>query len=243
MPLILFFFAVIVIIIIFARLKKPKNTLENSMSEPKADQVAGTKEHTGTTGTIQWKLTSTVWYKDTGRSTSKALSRSWNSRTIWQTDGFKLPANKFILLMSTPGEIKTRDIKRGGFVNKLINTAADVVLDVYVASYFGSEFKALVNIGEDAVKIKRDQLKDFMVLTNHEQLAEKYFDDVTSATIAGWKKMDSGFSQEDKVDQFGLLFSPTGVMLSCHANMDSESEVKMFSDFGSVLVTKMLQVN
>ena len=49
--------------------------------------------------------------------------------------------------MSTPGEIKTGDIKRGGFVNKMINTAADAVLDVSVASYFGDEYKSLVGIG------------------------------------------------------------------------------------------------
>jgi hypothetical protein len=243
MPLIIFFIVVIAIIIILVRMKKPKNSLENSTSEPKANQVAGTKDHSGTTGAIQWKLTSSVWYEDIGRSTSKTLSRSWSSRTIWQTEAFKLPPNKFIILRSTPGEVKTGDIKRGGFVNKMINTAADAVLDVYVASYFGREYKALVSIGDDAVKIKRDELKDFMILTNSEQLAEKYFDDATVATISDWKKMKTGFSQEDKVDQFGLLFSPDGVLLSCRANMDTESEVKIFSDFGSVLVTKMLQIN
>lgn len=242
MPLIIFFIVGIAIIVILVRLRKPKTSLENS-SQPKANQAAGTKEHSGTTGEIQWKLTSSVWYEDTGRSTSKTLSRSWSSRTIWQTDAFKLPPNKFILLMSTPGEIKTGDIKRGGLVNKMINTAADAVLDVYVASYFGKEYKSLVNIGDDAVKIKRDELKDFMILTNSEQLTEKYFDNATASTISGWKKMSSGFLQENKVDQFGLLFSPDGVMLSCRANMDTESEVKIFSDFGSVLVTKMLQVN
>jgi hypothetical protein len=242
MPLILFFIVSIAIIIILIRFKKPKTTLQNS-SQPKADQAAGTKEHTGTTGAIQWKLTSSVWYKDTGRSTSKTLSRSWSSRTIWQTAAFKLPPNKFILLMSTPGEIKTGDIKRGGLVNKMINTAADAVLDVYVGSYFGDEYKPLVGIGDDGIKIKRDELKDFMILTNSELLAEKYFDSATASTISGWKKIKSGFLQEDKVDQFGVLFSPDGVMLSCRANMDTESEVKIFSDFGSVLVTKMLQVN
>jgi hypothetical protein len=242
MPLIIFFILVIAIIIILVRMKKPNNALENSTSEPKANQVAGIKDHSGTTGVIQWKLTSSVWYEDTGRGNSRTRSRSWSSRTIWQTDAFKLPPHKFIVLMSTPGEVTTGDIKHGGFVNKMINTAADVVLDVYVASYFGKEYQSLVRIGDDAIKIKREQLKDFMILTNHEQLAETYFDDATSATIAGWKKTDTGFSQEDKVDQFGLLFSPNGVILSCRANMETETEVKIFSDFGAVLVTKMLEV-
>ena len=243
MPLLIFFLVAIAIIVILVRLKKPKNLTTDLNSQPKADQVAGSKDYSGTTGNIKWKLTSSVWYEDTGRSSSKALSRLWNSKSVWQTDAIKLPVGKFVMLMSIPGEVKASEIKRGGFVNKMANMAADAALDVYVASYFGKQYKSLVSIGEDGVKIQRDELKDFMILTNVGQLAEKYFDVGTVSTLASWKKMDSGFLQENKVDQFGLLFSPDGVIFSCMANMDSESEVKMFSDFGSVLATKMIQTN
>ena len=242
MPLVIFFLIVIAIIVILVRLKKPKNQSTAINSQPKANQVAGIKDYSGVTGNIKWKLTSSVWYEDIGRSSSKALSRSWNSKSVWQTDAIKLPAGKFILLMSTPGEVKTADIKRGGFLNKMVNVAADAVLNVYVGSYFGNEYKSLVNIGEDGVKMKREELKDFMILTNVQPLGEKYFDAATISMIASWKKMKAGFLQEEKVDQFGLLFCPDGVILSCMANMDNESEVKIFSDFGSVLTTKMVQI-
>ncbi len=243
MPLIIFFLIVIAGIVILVRLKKPKNQLAGINSQPKADQVAGIKDYAGVTGNVKWKLTSSVWYEDMGRSSSKPLSRSWHSKSVWQTDVIKLPAGKFILLMSTPGEAKTGDIKRGGFLNKMVNVAADAVLDVYVGGYFGNEYKSLVNIGEDGVKMKREELKDFMILTNVEPLAEKYFDAATVSMIARWKKTEAGFLQEEKIDQFGLLFSPDGVTLSCMANMDSETEVKIFSDFGSVLTTKMIQIS
>ncbi len=243
MPLVIFISVAIVVILILSRLKKSKSQTTNPNSQPKADQVAGSKDYAGVTGNIKWTLTSSVWYEDIGRSSSKVLSRSWSSKSVWQTDAIKLPVGKFIMVMSIPGEVKTSDIKRGGFVNSMINMAAEVALDVYVGGYFGNEYKSLVSIGEDGVKIKRDELKDFMILTNVEPLAEKYFDEATVATIASWKKMDTGFLQENKVDQFGLLFSPDGVILSCMANMDSESEIKMFSDFGSVLATKMIQTH
>lgn len=82
---------------------------------------------------------------------------------------------------------------------------------MYVGSYFGSEYRSLVNIGEDGVKIEREPLKDFMILTNIEPLANKYFDEATVTTISYWKKSSQGFTLESKVDQFGLLFSPDGV--------------------------------
>jgi hypothetical protein len=243
MSLVIFISVATAIVLILFRLKKKKSQSTGINSQPKADQVAGIKDYAGVTGNIKWKLTSSVWFEDSGRSSSKALSRSWNSKSVWQTDAIKLPAGKFIMLMSTPGEVKTSDIKRGGFVNKMINMAADMALDVYVSGYFGNAYKALVSIGEEGVKIEREELKDFMILTNVQPLAEKYFDAATASTIASWKKMEAGFLQEEKVDQFGLLFSPDGVTLSCMANMDSENEVKIFSDFGSVLTTKMIQIS
>ncbi|MDZ7650650.1 MAG: hypothetical protein U5K54_27865 [Cytophagales bacterium] len=176
MSLVIFISVATAIVLILFRLKKQKSQATGINSQPKADQVAGIKDYAGVTGNITWKLTSSVWYEDMGRSSSKALSRSWSSKSVWQTDVIKLPAGKFILLMSTPGEVKTGDIKRGGFLNKMVNVAADAVLDVYVGGYFGNEYKSLVNIGEDGVKMKREELKDFMILTNVEPLAEKYFD-------------------------------------------------------------------
>jgi hypothetical protein len=204
-------------------------------------EIHGNTDYNGTTGGIDWTLTSTVLVGD---RTIGAGGRNqvWKRKSVWKTQATKLPAGKFIMIMSTPGEIKLGAIKRGGFINELVNKAADAVLDLYVGSYFGSEYKSLVRIGEDGVKIERDQLKDFMILTNDEALAQKYFDEATASTISHWKKSSMGFSDERRVDQFGLLFSPDGVILTCQTSMNNAGEVKAFSDFGSALVIKMQQV-
>lgn len=204
-------------------------------------EIHGNTDYHGTTGGIDWTLTSTVLVGD---RTVGAGGRNqvWKRKSVWKTQATKLPAGKFIMIMSTPGEIKLGTIKRGGFINDLVIKAADAVLDLYVGGYFGSEYKSLVSIGADGVKIERDQLKDFMILTNDESLAQKYFDEATASTISHWKNNSQGFTREDKVDQFGLLFSPDGVILSCQANMNNANEVKAFSDFGSALAIKMQQV-
>jgi hypothetical protein len=204
-------------------------------------EIHGDTNYNGTTGGIGWTLKSTVLVGDTTVS-GGGRNQVWKRKSVWRTDAIKLPAGKFILLMSTPGEIKTGDIQRGGFLNKLVNIAADAVLDIYVAGYFGSEYKSLVGIGEDGVKLERDQLKDFLILTNLEPIAQQYFDEATVATIAGWKKNNAGFTREQKVDQFGLLYSPDGVILACQSNMNNAVEVKAFSDFGAALTVKMQQV-
>jgi hypothetical protein len=204
-------------------------------------EIHGDTDYNGTTGGIEWTLKSTVLVGDHTMA-GGGRNQVWKRKSVWRTQIAKLPAGKFIMLMSTPGEIKLGDIKRGGFINDLVNKAADAVLDIYVSGYFGSEYRSLVSIGEDGVKIERDQLKDFMILTNLEPLAQKYFDEATATTISHWKKNSQGFARESKVDQFGLLFSPDGAILTCQANMNNANEVKAFSDFGSALAIKMQQV-
>jgi len=201
-------------------------------------EVHGDTDYNGTTGGIDWTLKSTVLVGSSGDDRNQV----WKRKSVWGTQAARLPAGKFIMLMSTPGEMKLGSIKRGGFINDLVIKAAYAVLDMYVGGYFGSEYRSLVSIGDDGVKIERDQLKDFMILTNIEPLAQKYFDEATASTISHWKKSSHGFTLEDKVDQFGLLFSPDGVMLTCQANMNNANEVKALSDFGAALTIKMQQV-
>jgi len=254
------FFVVFIAVIFLSRSKKKKDDLLKAQRQQDVKQQAsaaglqvtsqadgrvsntgeihGDTDYNGTTGEIEWTLKSTVLVDDRGEDRNQV----WKRKSVWRTQATKLPAGKFILLMSTPGEIKLGNIKRGGFINDLVNKAADAVLDIYVAGYFGSEYKSLVSIGEDGVKIEREQLKDFMILTNIETVAQKYFDEATAATISLWKKSNQGFTHENKVDQFGLLFSPDGVILTCRADMSNAAEVKLFSDFGAALTIKMKQV-
>jgi hypothetical protein len=195
----------------------------------------------GNTGGVVWTLKS-IELKRSAAHSSVSRSTRWKRKSVWRTSHLTLPAGKFIMIMSTPGEIKTSEIKRGGYINTLINKAADAVLDLYVSGYFGNEYCKLVGIGDDGVKVEREQLKDFMILTNDAATAEKYFDESTVSTIANWKQSNQAFKRENKVDQFGLLFSPDGVILSCQTNMTTTEEVKAFSDFGSVLSIKMKEI-
>lgn len=193
-------------------------------------EVMGATDYQGTTGEIEWTLRSSLTTGQKGRKIGKSM---------WRTSAVRWPEGKFLLLISTPPEMKTGKIERGGFVNTLINKAADVLLDVYVGLYFGSEYKSLVNIGEDGVKIERESLGGFTILTNHPDLAERFLDEATAKVISGWKESSQGFAREQQVDQFGLLFAPDGVILTCQANMTNPNEVKLLSDFGAVLATKM----
>ena len=196
-------------------------------------EVMGATDYKGTTGGIEWTLRSSLTTGQKGRKIGKSM---------WRTSAVKWPEGKFLLLISTPPEMKTGKIERGGFMNTLINKAADVLLDVYVGLYFGSEYKSLVNIGEDGVKIERETLGGFTILTNHQDLAERFLDEATAKVISGWKASSQGFAREQQVDQFGLLFAPDGVILTCQANMTSAEEVKLLSDFGAVLAVKMNEV-
>lgn len=214
-------------------------TVNMEVDQPIEGEILGDTDYDGNTGGVDWKLKSTVQKGSTGGVGNKV----WRRKSMWRTEALKLPASKFILIMSIPGELKLGNIERGGFINDIIIKTADTVLDLYVGGYFGNEYKSLVNIGDDGVKIVRDQLKDFMILTNMEPLAQKYFDEATAATISHWKKNNAGFKDEKKVDQFGLLFSPDGVILTCQTSMSNANEVKAFSDFGAALTIKMQQVN
>jgi hypothetical protein len=167
-------------------------------------------------------------------------TEAWKRSTRWKTESVKFPAGKFLMLMSTPGyDSASKPLKRGGFLNKLVNMAADFALDFYVAGYFGSQYKSLVGLENGSEKIERQLLNDFMILTNHKVLGEKFLDEATTSVIANWKKQNQGFSRERSVDHFGLLFAPDAMVLGCQTNMASADEVKTLSDFACVLAVRM----
>jgi hypothetical protein len=231
--LFLFIFGFILLIFfgIFRRNKLKQTDGNLGIDSEKALQSKGVTHYSGNTGGMDWTLKSIIQPGRRG---------AWMRCTQWQTKSISLPAGKFIMMISAQGyESAKHPIKRGGFVNDLVNKAADLALDIYVASYFGTQYCSLVNIGSDGAKIERPELQDFMILTNDEPLAQKYFDDSTTQTISNWKNSNQGFAGEGRVDLFGLLFAPDGVMLSCQTNMTTPREVQMFSDFGAALTSKM----
>ncbi len=231
----------------FLRKKKQTQTVQLQQQAKKEAEAIGVviktdgtsrsgseTEYSGQTGGIDWKLKSEV------RISSQDISKQvWERTSSWRTDTVKLPVGKFLMLMSAPGyNSSAHSLKQGGFLNKLVNMAADFALDIYVEGYFGSQYKSMINVG-DSIKIEKPALQGFLILTNIEPLTQKFLDDSTVNVIANWKKQKLGFTREGNVDQFGLLFSQDGVILSCQADMANAEEAKTFSDFGSVLCVKM----
>lgn len=204
--------------------------------------IEGDTNYTGTTGGIDWKLVSIV------RLTTRGSSNAVNSNdldvrkrsTRWSTAAAAWPAGKFLMLMATPGyDSAKHTVKRGGFFNKLVQMAGDFALDLYVAGYFGGQYKSLVNVGDDGVKIDRPALNNFFILTNDAARANKFLDDATVHVIANWRKAEQGFRSESNVDNFGVLFCSDGVILACQADMADAGEAKKLAEFGSVLAIKM----
>lgn len=148
----------------------------------------------------------------------------------------RLPASKFILMMSTPGVDNSKhQLKHGGFLNEIMNSLADSFLHIYVAGYFGPKYISLVHIGSDTVKIDKPELKRFFILTNDEPAANQFFSPATIQYLSQWITSRPTFNRDQNVDYFGLLVSPEGIFLSCRASMENVDEVKMFSDLGVTL--------
>jgi hypothetical protein len=206
--------------------------------------VEGETNYTGNTGGIEWNLTSTVRLSrrnSSDRATDQNLD-VWRRTSRWKTAAAAWPAGKFLMLMAAPGYNSAKaPVKRGGFFNKIVQMVGDFALDFYVANYFGGEYKKLVNLGDDGVKIERAALNSFFILTNDEALANKFLDEGTVTTIANWRSAQLGFTSEGSVDNFGLLFCPDGVILGCQADMANAQEAKMLAEFGSALAVKMAQ--
>lgn len=207
--------------------------------------VEGDTHYAGTTGDIEWKLLSSIKLTDNNNSDA-VNSRDLDVRkrnTRWNTVAAAWPKGKFLMLMAAPGYDSTKHaINRGGFFNKLVQVAGDFMLDVYVSGYFGSQYKSLVGIGDDGVKLDRPALNNFLILTNHETLANKFLDEGTVNTIASWRNAQMGFRSESAVDNFGILFCSDGMIFGCQADMADPTEANKLSEFGSALAIKMQQV-
>jgi len=223
-------------IIYFIFISRRKASVDK-LSQPPAP--TGTKgetvdEYTGTTGGINWKLRSTVLKKLPGRN------RDWLRSTRWETSTVKFPPGKYLMVMSIAGgEIPKGNFKQEGLLNTIINQAADFALDIYVGGYFGAQYQPMINVTGDSVKIDKPELSDFFILSNHEPVAQAFLDEATTTVLSQWKKQKMGFTRENNVDQFGILFCEDGVIFSCKSDMANEQEATMLADFAAVLCVKM----
>ncbi len=223
-------------VIYFVFIRRRKTIAEKLSQPPALTGATGERidEFGGNTGGIDWKLKSSVVRQTTGKS------RGWLRASRWETAAVKFPPGKYLMIMSVAGEgIPKGNFKQEGFLNTIINTAADFAVDIYVGGYFGAQYQAMINVTGESIKIDKPGLPDFFILTNNEPTAQSFLDEATVSVIAEWKKQKMGFARENNVDQFGLLFCEDGVILSCKADMANEQEAKLFADFGSVLTVKM----
>lgn len=199
--------------------------------------VGGETRYEGIDHGIAWELTSkTGVTRDDSPGTAH---RVWSTQSIWKTRDVLWPEGKYLMIMSTPGEIKTNEVKQDGFLGKIVNAAANLALDLYVSQYFGSKYAALINLSEEAEIIKKTGFEDFFVLTNEPYLAEQFLTEPAVRAISAWKKENQGFTQESGVDQFGVLFAPDACLVTCRAAMASPAEARRYAGFAAGLAVNM----
>jgi hypothetical protein len=203
--------------------------------------VEGETVYEGSENKINWKLTSTIKHIRQGIDYQSTVLKT---KSVWFSSDVKFPQNKFLMIMSTPGEIKTTEVKKDGLLNKLANIAANTALDFYISGYFGNKYKQLINIGGDEFIIKNENAKDLFILTNYKNLTDTYLDDSTLDFILNWKNQLNNFRQEENIDNFGILFCEDGLFVSCQGAMANKDEAKILSDFavtiGLLMIDKII---
>jgi hypothetical protein len=211
-----------------------KMSVNSSTSFSNKYNFLAEEDYSGTTGDIQWTLVS----KEIEFNNNNHHSHTWKRTTLWSTMDVKMQEGKFLMFMSTPRIDNSKNKIKKGFFAGIVNTFAELAIDLYVGSYFGPQYKSLVNI-DGAVKIDIPELKNFFILTNDESLSKKLLNDVAVKFIVNWMHNKPRFAHESNVNMWGALFSEDGVIVSCQADMTTAAEAKVFADFGASLATLM----
>jgi hypothetical protein len=146
------------------------------------------------------------------------------------------------MFMSTPRIDNSKNKIKKGFFAKIVNSVAELAIDLYVGSYFGPQYKSLVNI-DGATKIDIPELKNFFILTNDDSLSKKFLTDITVKFIVNWMHNKPHFAHDSDVNMWGALFCEDGIIVSCQAEMTNANEAKVFSDFGASLATLMKEAS
>jgi hypothetical protein len=210
-------------------------------SKSNSNEIGGDTTYEGSTGDLQWKLTSSVIFSTRSNSDHPSSEREvWKRKSQWFTSFSPLPKDSYVAIMGTPGNAHSGKEKMGGFFGKVVNFISDKVFDIYVIGYFGSRFASLVNVAQDEI-LKIPGLDSYFIVTNVPDIAKRFFDDQTVGVLVNWKKEKQGFKQEGSVDLIGFLFHDGGAVAGCQASMENASEAKMLADFCSTLSFKMQQ--
>jgi hypothetical protein len=202
--------------------------VESSIDSSGKIQAFGDTIYEGTNNGQKWKLVSSVIRLNeySGNSTSYSYKRSLK----WFTTDIDTYSNTYILIMSTPGEIKTEEYSNTGFMNSIKNFIAEKALDIYISGYFGSEYNDLINLSDGEI-IKNEKLKEFFIITNSGKIVRNLIDDIFIEKIMDWKHNKQGFVYEGNMDNLGILFAPDKLIIGCQSSIESPEEAAKFGEF------------
>ena len=141
------------------------------------------------------------------------------------------------MIVSLPSKIKLQAPQGTGFMSNVVNKVAEVMLDMYVGSFFGEQYKSMINIADSSI-IQRSDEDDFFILTNTLDTSENFLSK-TEPVIRKWKAQNAGFTAEKVVDAFGILFAPDEMIVSVQTNLNTKEEVDILASFASALAVGM----
>lgn len=186
----------------------------------------------GELGGIPWEGVSSYRRKQAGKHGTSFRYFRWKTASVHFGEG------KFLMIMSLPSKLKLQAPQQGtGFMSNMLNKVAEVMLDMYVGSFFGEQYKSMINISDSTI-IQRSEEDDFFMLTNALDPAENFLSK-TESVIRKWKAQNAGFNAEKVVDAFGILFGPDEMIVSVQTNLNTKEEVDVLASFASALAVGM----
>jgi hypothetical protein len=170
------------------------------------------------------------------RPGSAARSRQGNPSTRVLFPSLATKPGTFFLAMALPPGVTlpppratTND---GGMLASLADRAVEGVLDLYVATYFGAEHRALVNVAGAA---RPQGPAEFMLLSTDPALAARLLDpeglallsSLRTAELHGIALINGGV---------GVLVTPSGLSLGCGTGLFEPAKLKFVADRAARLV-------
>ena len=188
----------------------------------------------GDLGGIKWEGTSAYRHKSAGHRQSASF-RYFK----WRTSSVHFEEGRFLMIMSLPSKLKLQvpQQQSKGFMSNMVNKLAEVMLDMYVGSFFGEQYKSMINISDSTI-IQRTEEDDFFMLTNALETSENFLSK-TESVIRKWKLQNAGFTSEKVVDAFGILFAPNEMIVAVQTNLNTKEEVDILASFASALAVGM----
>ncbi len=200
------------------------------------DKDFGDTIYEGTSKNLNWKLVSTIKYTDDYATTSR---KTLYQQTLkWITNDKKLGNNHYVMIMDTPVEIKSDFNNEAGFMNSIKNFVAEKALDFYISNYFGPEYKDLINISDGKI-IRNNNLKNYLIITNKIELANKILGDNFTNLINNWDQKTANLTNSNLMKTPGILFAPDKIIITCQSSVKNAEEAAVYSDICAELIEKV----